>query len=36
MPSDLMLDSYPGAYGQVRTNLIFNAVAHGFTDGPES
>jgi signal transduction histidine kinase len=34
MPSDLTLDSYPGAYGQVLTNLIFNAVAHGFTNGP--
>jgi signal transduction histidine kinase len=34
MPSDIVLDSYPGAYGQVLTSLIFNAVAHGFTDGP--
>jgi signal transduction histidine kinase len=34
MPSDITLDSYPGAYGQVLTNLIFNAVTHGFTDGP--
>jgi signal transduction histidine kinase len=34
MPFDITLDSYPGAYGQVLTNLIFNAVAHGFTDGP--
>jgi len=34
MPPDITLDSYPGAYGQVLTNLIFNAVAHGFTDGP--
>ena len=33
MPSDIILDSYPGAYGQVLTNLIFNAVTHGFTDG---
>jgi signal transduction histidine kinase len=33
MPSDITLDSYPGAYGQVLTNLIFNAVTHGFTDG---
>jgi signal transduction histidine kinase len=22
----------PGAYGQVLTNLIFNAITHGFTD----
>ena len=34
IPSDIILDSYPGAYGQVLTNLIFNAVTHGFTDGP--
>ena len=34
IPSDITLDSYPGAYGQVLTNLIFNAVTHGFTDGP--
>jgi signal transduction histidine kinase len=33
IPSDIMLDSYPGAYGQVLTNLIFNAVTHGFADG---
>jgi signal transduction histidine kinase len=34
IPADLALDSYPGAYGQVLTNLIFNAVIHGFADGP--
>ncbi|MGB8527451.1 MAG: MASE1 domain-containing protein [Rhodoplanes sp.] len=34
MPADITLDSYPGAYGQVLTNLIFNAVTHGFTDAP--
>jgi signal transduction histidine kinase len=33
IPSDIMLDSYPGAYGQVLTNLLFNAVTHGFADG---
>ena len=33
MPSDIIMDSYPGAYGQVLTNLIFNAVTHGFVDG---
>jgi signal transduction histidine kinase len=32
IPPEIMLDSYPGAYGQVLTNLIFNAVTHGFTD----
>ena len=34
LPSDVTLNSYPGAYGQVLTNLIFNAVTHGFTNGP--
>ena len=34
MPPDITLDSYPGAYGQVLTNLIFNAVTHGFADRP--
>jgi signal transduction histidine kinase len=32
IPPEIMLDSYPGAYGQVLTNLIFNAVTHGFAD----
>ncbi len=34
MPSDIVMDSFPGPYGQVLTNLIFNAVTHGFADGP--
>ena len=34
MPSDIALDSYPGAYGQVLTNLIFNAFTHGFPNEP--
>jgi len=34
VPSDIVLNSYPGAYGQVLTNLIFNAVTHGFADRP--
>jgi signal transduction histidine kinase len=34
IPSDISIDSFPGAYGQVLTNLIFNAVTHGFTDRP--
>jgi signal transduction histidine kinase len=33
IPPDITLNSYPGPYGQVLTNLIFNAVIHGFTDG---
>lgn len=32
IPAGIILDSYPGAYGQVLTNLIFNAVIHGFAD----
>ena len=30
IPAGLMLDSYPGALGQVLTNLINNAILHGF------
>ncbi|WP_317204971.1 HAMP domain-containing sensor histidine kinase [Janthinobacterium sp.] len=29
----LQCDSYPGAYGQVLSNLIMNAVLHGYADG---
>jgi PAS domain S-box-containing protein len=32
-PADLMMNSYPGPYGQVLTNLFLNAVAHAFADG---
>ena len=34
MPSDIVMDSFPGLYGQVLTNLIFNALTHGFSDRP--
>jgi len=34
IPSDIIMDSFPGPYGQVLTNLIFNAVTHGFADQP--
>jgi signal transduction histidine kinase len=34
MPADIVMDSFPGPYGQVLTNLIFNAVTHGFADRP--
>jgi PAS domain S-box-containing protein len=30
---NLMMNSYPGPYGQVLTNLFLNAVAHAFPDG---
>lgn len=29
----IVFDSYPGAYGQVLTNLMLNATRHGFADG---
>lgn len=32
-PPDLAMDSYPGPYGQVLTNLFLNSVAHAFPDG---
>jgi len=30
---DLIMNSYPGPYGQVLTNLFLNAVSHAFPDG---
>ena len=30
IPNGITMDSYPGHYGQVLTNLFLNAVAHGF------
>jgi PAS domain S-box-containing protein len=33
--SDLTMDSYPGPYGQVLTNLFLNSVTHAFPDGTE-
>jgi len=32
---DLLMDSYPGPYGQVLTNLFLNSVTHAFPDGKE-
>ena len=29
-PDDLLMDSYPGCYYQIITNLIFNSLIHGF------
>ncbi|GLQ29872.1 sensor histidine kinase [Litoribrevibacter albus] len=34
IPDDIMLDSYPGPYGQVISNLINNACLHGFDGRP--
>jgi signal transduction histidine kinase len=33
MSTDIIMDSFPGPYGQVLTNLIFNAITHGFAEG---
>src|SRR3954470_15290038 len=33
VPEGILLDSYPGSYGQVLTNLFLNAVAHAYRDG---
>ncbi|WP_315838548.1 sensor histidine kinase [Bradyrhizobium prioriisuperbiae] len=33
VPDDLFLNSYPGSYGQVLTNLFLNAATHAFPDG---
>ena len=35
VPADIAMDSYPGAYGQVLTNLIFNAFTHAFANRPD-
>jgi signal transduction histidine kinase len=32
VPDGITMDSYPGHYGQVLTNLFLNAVTHGFDD----
>jgi len=32
IPAGMLLDSYPGALGQVVTNLVQNAVVHAFDD----
>jgi signal transduction histidine kinase len=33
MPDDIVMDSFPGPYGQVVINLINNALLHAFEDG---
>ncbi len=32
LPDELSLDSYPGPFGQVLTNLVQNAAVHGFEE----
>jgi signal transduction histidine kinase len=33
VPEGLVVDGYPGSYGQILTNLFLNAVNHAFADG---
>jgi signal transduction histidine kinase len=33
VPEGLLIDGYPGSYGQILTNLFLNAVNHAFTGG---
>jgi signal transduction histidine kinase len=33
VPEGLMIDGYPGSYGQILTNLFLNAAHHAFADG---
>lgn len=33
VPEGLVLESFPGTYGQVLTNLVLNAVTHAFREG---
>jgi signal transduction histidine kinase len=32
-PTDLMVESYPGAFSQILTNFIINSLVHGFAAG---
>jgi signal transduction histidine kinase len=32
LPEGIVMDSYPGPYGQVLTNLVLNALVHAFPD----
>src|SRR4029077_14192086 len=33
VPEGLIIDGYPGSYGQILTDLFLNAVNHAFADG---
>jgi signal transduction histidine kinase len=32
IPEEIVMDGYPGPYGQVLTNLVLNSLMHGFPD----
>jgi signal transduction histidine kinase len=34
VPDGLIIDGYPGSYGQILTNLFLNAATHAFADRP--
>src|ERR1700733_4027818 len=34
VPEGLVIDGYPGSYGQILTNLFFNPANHAFAAGP--
>ncbi|BAI74551.1 two-component sensor histidine kinase (plasmid) [Azospirillum sp. B510] len=36
LPGGVMMDSFPGAFGQVMTNLLANAMLHAFADGTQA
>lgn len=35
-PDDLKINSYPGNFSQIFTNLIMNSIAHGFNQGQDT
>jgi len=35
-PDGLIVDGYPGSYGQILTNLFLNAATHAFSGSPEN
>lgn len=35
-PEDLIIDSYPGFFSQIISNLVMNSIIHGFDDGKKT